>query len=202
KNSRTEVPPLPGPLLEEHLSAPEYISTTPSTEAVVGVSNFDTGSQKLSTAGELTGPPAGGFYIPWRYLGGGGLLALFGLIVWWKRRPRKVSIYHDETSTKAEDYFRNHFSRHTVLTKGGSDWRDKSTTKSSSNSSRRKARPIWKYDDKKLRKLGIEPKYREALRLYYSRGLPLERIARETGLGKGEIGLVIDLTNRFREEAV
>ncbi len=199
----TEGPPLTAPVVEKYFPTARAITSSPPEGAILSEDRSDTPRHSPLAAGELSGPaPAEGSYFSWEYMAGAGLFLLLFLLIWWKRRPRKVKVYYDSTTAQANKYFQEHFTRHSAL--GRKQKKSSSTSKSlqDKSSSPRKGRPIWEYEDEKLEELGIDPKYREALRLYYSRGLPLERIARETGYGSGEIGLVIDLTRRLREEAV
>jgi len=196
--------PFLAPLVDEYFPTAEIVTTSPPADNIFGETAFDTGPEPLIAAAEMSGPSApDSSFMNWEYILGAGLFLFLLLIIWWKRRPRKVKVYYDSTTASANQYFQEHFTRHSALKKrqnSGAVASGGSREKFSTN--RRQSRPVWKYDDEQLEKIGIDPRYREVLRLYYSRGLPEERIAKETGFGSGEIGLVIDLSRRLREEAV
>jgi len=163
----------------------------------------DTGEEKILAAAELSGPPAADkTFISWGYIAVAVFLLTGIYIIWWKRRPREIKIFHDTTTSKANEYFRDHFSRYDVQKNWSSPppvVPENNVSENSYNSSGETCLSSG-YDDKELKKMGIDPKYKQVLRLYYLRGLDPEHIARQTGRGPGETGLVIDLVNRFRKK--
>lgn len=202
KKQQPEVssPPLPSPAVTEQLSTPSIILSSPPKKRVHSKRSGDTGKKEMLAAADLIGPSGQkDFFIAWQYILGGVFSLSVLIIIWWKRRPRSVTIYHDATHSKASEYFRDHFSRHVgqKVKAFNSVTSPSIETPGGRNNLGRGIPSPQIFEESNLKKLGIDTRYRDALRLYYLRGMNPERIARQTRLGSGEIGLVVDLTERL-----
>ncbi len=198
---RPGVPPLPAPIAPRAFRSLEPInSKLPPAQEPHGDTELFTA--RLMSPSALSGPgsPPGR---PWLKIiffmfAGGGFLFLF----WWLRRPRKVKVFQPSSaaSKNNNEYYRqfmNKYSRvNSTISAPGS-----STFSSAKTKQKTKSRSVWNYSPRQLERLNIDPKYREVFKLYYAEGCNIEKIARETGFGIGEIGLVLDLTRRQRRSA-
>lgn len=172
--------------------------TLPSTGFVL--SQTDLNAEPSSSPDRTREAP--GWWWRYRYWLLGGLVVsiMTGMFFWFRRR--RVTVI-ERNYVSAEEFFKDELKR-----------RRPTVSESSRNSERRtperspeeetpqtgRQSDTFQVLMDRLDDHGIDKEYRTLIEKYYREGLSRREVAEASSLGNGEVGLVLDLADRIREE--
>ncbi|MFB6226696.1 MAG: hypothetical protein ABEH89_00025 [bacterium] len=136
----------------------------------------------------------------YRYWGLGGLVVLIitGIFFWFRRR--RVTVV-ERNYPSAEEFFQDDLKRKRQSSYSGPRATDSSSGGSTDGESSSTADPILSksfFND--LNSVGLDDKHQALVEMYYKQGLTRRETAERSEFPEGEVGLVLDLADRIKEE--
>lgn len=186
---------------------------TPDLEAStapVSVRDMSLGSTSIESEPAEPSSPSNEPSLWWSYrywiLGGLVVLLVTGMFFWFRRR--RVTVV-ERNYPSAEEFFKDELKqkrRPDTETTGAVTRRTRATEKREpvrkGPQSSGDASPSSESILNLLSDYGIDDEHRTLVELYYNEGLTRHEVADQSSMGDGEVGLVLDLADRIKEDEI